>query len=408
MRGAVPRRVIARCGGVRLTGYNRANRIYRNRHYSIRHYSGEPRPPADRPGFGRWLLPGCPQWGSAAVGDREVIRVRGGIGAVPGDEHRARAGADGHRGGDVPHVGGAVVAPDPQRGAGGGIVGGREVIRARGGPIAVPGHVYRAAAGADGHRRGVVVAVGEAFVAFAPQRGAGGGVVGDGGVVGVPGGVIAVSGHVHRAPAGADGQRAGDVGVVVGAVVAPHPQRGAGGGVVGGGEVTLAEPERGLNAVSGHVYRAAAGADGQRVGGVGAVARAVIPADPQRGAGGGVVGDRGVVEARAGPGAFPGDEHRAPAGADRHRRGGVVDVDRPVVPADPQRGTGGGVVGDRGVVLIVVDPATAVAAPGDIHRVPAGADRHRRGVVVAVAVVPADPQRGQFGGVVGDRGVVRG
>src|SRR5262249_8807981 len=225
-------------------------------------------------------------------------------------------------------------------------------------------------------------------------------------------GVIPVSVPVHRAPAGADGQSSTDVVVAGGAVVAPHPQRGAGGGVVGGGEVTLAEPERGLNAVSGHVYRAAAGADGQRVGGVGAVARAVIPADPQRGAGGGVVGDRGVVEAPGGPGAFPGDDHGAPAGADRPRRGGRDGVGGgavgPFVVAAAEGGRGGGCEGVRGVVLIAVDPATAVAAPVDIPRAPAGADRPRRGVVVAVAVVPADPQRGAGGGVVGDRGVVRG
>src|SRR5262249_59671493 len=115
-------------------------------------------------------------------------------------------------------------------------------------------------------------------------------------------------------------------------------------------------------------------------GGGGGVGGAVFRAAPRRGAGGGVVGDGGVVDPGAGPGAFPGDEHRAPAGADRHRRGGVVDVDRPVVPADPQRGTGGGVVGDRGVVVIGVDPATAVAAHGDVDRAPAGAHRHVGGV----------------------------
>src|SRR5262249_37173291 len=118
------------------------------------------------------------------------------------------------------------------------------------------------------------------------------------------------------------------------------------------------------------------------------------------------VGDRGEVRTSVPGGAGPGDVHRAPAGADRHRRSGVVAVGGAVVAVDPQLGAGGRVVGHRGVIRL---PIGCVAGPGDVHRAPAEADRHRRGVVVAVggAVVAVDPQLGAGGRVVGHRGVIR-
>src|SRR5262249_57105788 len=118
-------------------------------------------------------------------------------------------------------------------------------------------------------------------------------------------------------------------------------------------------------AVPGTVQGAPAGADGHRAGGIDAVARAVVPADPPRGASRGVVGDRGVVLPGGVSEAGPGDIHRAAARADRHRRGSVVAVACVVeaVTADPQRGAGGSIVGDRGVLL--VGGRGAPAAAGD-------------------------------------------
>ena len=57
---------------------------------------------------------------SAFVGGRGVVAA---LAAVPGDEHRPRGRADGHREGPGPA--GAVIALDPQPGAGDGVVGDR-------------------------------------------------------------------------------------------------------------------------------------------------------------------------------------------------------------------------------------------------------------------------------------------
>src|SRR6185312_15052230 len=109
--------------------------------------------------------------------------------------------------------------------------------------------------------------------------------------------------------------------------------------------------------------------------------------------GGGVVGHRGVVHLTGGgPEAVPRDEHRLPVRADRHRAGLVIAVVWAVVTAGPQLGAGGGVVADRGVVL---ERSSPDAGPGDEHRLPVRADRHRTGVIGTVAaVVPLDPQAG--------------
>src|SRR5215472_2708770 len=61
------------------------------------------------------------------------------------------------------------------------------------------------------------------------------------------------------------------------------------------------------------------------------------------------VGDRGEVANRGG--ALPGDEHRVPSRADRGRARTIVAVAGAVVALGPQLGAGGGVVGDRGVVV---------------------------------------------------------
>src|SRR5262249_58970743 len=109
---------------------------------------------------------------------------------------------------------------------------------------------------------------------------------------------------------------------------------------------------------------ARAGADGRRrrreV--VVVAGRAVVPLDPLLGAGGRVVGDGGVVIARAAPVAKPGDEHRAPARADHQLADIISEVAGAVVPLDPQLGTGDRVVGDGGVIVVRACPG---AGPGD-------------------------------------------
>src|SRR6185312_15734142 len=102
--------------------------------------------------------------------------------------------------------------------------------------------------------------------------------------------------------------------------------------------------------------------------------------------------------------ALPGDVDRRTGGADRHGVGVVVTAVGAAVALDPPLGAGGAVVGDRGVV------SARVTVAGDEHRFPAWADRERPGLVVhmAGAVVALDPQLGAGSGVVGDRGVVVG
>ena len=65
--------------------------------------------------------------GSALVGDRGVVG-RDVPHAAPGDEHHPPGGANGHIGGKVEEVAGAVVASDPLPCAGDGVVGGRGVV----------------------------------------------------------------------------------------------------------------------------------------------------------------------------------------------------------------------------------------------------------------------------------------
>jgi hypothetical protein len=63
-----------------------------------------------------------------------------------------------------------------------------------------------------------------------------------------------------------------------------------------------------------------------------------------------LVGDRGVVAARVGPGAGPSHEDGARSGADGHRVGEVIAVCRAVVQVCPQLRSGTGVVGNGGLV----------------------------------------------------------
>src|SRR5215475_14631018 len=76
-----------------------------------------------------------------------------------------------------------------------------------------------------------------------------------------------------------------------------------------------------------------------------------MPAFPgaggRTGGGSGVVGDRGVGIALG-----TGDVNRSRGGADRQRAGGVVGVGGAVVPRQPQLGAGRRVVGHRGVVQV--------------------------------------------------------
>src|SRR5262249_259358 len=154
------------------------------------------------------------------------------------------------------------------------------------------------------------------------------------------------------------------------------PQLGAGRRVIGDrGVVETGGPSI---APAGDINGGAVRADGYLESAVKAACRAVIAADPQLGAGGRVVGDRGVVR-RGGSSrrdAGAGDIYYAPGRAHRHRgsRAGAAGA---AVAAGPQLGAGGRVVSDRGVLTSAVRPS---ALSGDVHRRPVRADRHRPGV----------------------------
>src|SRR5205823_2925885 len=74
------------------------------------------------------------------------------------------------------------------------------------------------------------------------------------------------------------------------------------------------------------------------------------PGTPALGPKSAAVGDGGVVCARGGPTAEPGDKHLPTGGAGGNGGGGLPAVGGPVVTLDPQLGAGGGAVADRGVV----------------------------------------------------------
>ena len=142
-----------------------------------------------------------------------------------------------------------------------------------------------------------------------------------------------------------------------------------------------------IEAHPGDEYRVPVRADGYRDCPV-----ARIPADPEPGAVGGIVGDGD--EGKVVPlGTLTRDEHGAAARADGDRCRGVEAVARPAVAAHPSPGARSGVVGDRGVVRRQI---RACAAAGDEHRAPVRADRHRSGevLVIAWAVVALHPQNG--------------
>src|SRR6266567_9333063 len=127
--------------------------------------------------------------------------------------------------------------------------------------------------------------------------------------------------------------------------ILPCSRRAAPSSALLAGPVVSAGPEPAAGAEPGDEHGRPVRADGHRTGDVGPVAGAVVAADPPPRAGGGAVGDRGVVRARGGAGAQPGDEHAAPARADGQRTGDVDPVLGAVVAADPPPAAGGGVVG---------------------------------------------------------------
>src|SRR5258706_14656523 len=93
-------------------------------------------------------------------------------------------------------------------------------------------------------------------------------------------------------------------------------------------------------ALTGDVPRSTMRADRQRIRAI-LADRAVVARDPQPGTSRSVVGDRGVVVATARPGVPTGDVHRPPARANRQSRGEDVAVAGAVVPGNPQTGAGG-------------------------------------------------------------------
>ena len=134
---------------------------------------------------------------------------------------------------------------------------------------------------------------------------------------------------------------------------------------------------------------------------------AVVVGEPPPGAGGGPVGDRGgaVAAGPVGAGAGPGDEHRPAIAADGHRVGLVIaGAAGAVVARCPPHGAGRGLVGDRDVVII--GALHVKDGPGDEHRRAVRADGHRPGLGRAAgrSVVALGPQPGAGGGLVADRG----
>src|SRR5439155_27239794 len=102
-------------------------------------------------------------------------------------------------------------------------------------PAAYAGDKHLGAVGTDPERIGFVGAVGRVVVARQPERAAGGGVVGDGRHVLPSHRVAGVPGHAYLGPVRARSRVEGFVGAVGGAVVAPDPQRRTPGRVVGDG-----------------------------------------------------------------------------------------------------------------------------------------------------------------------------
>src|SRR2546425_602226 len=104
-------------------------------------------------------------------------------------------------------------------------------------------------------------------------------------------------------------------------------------------------------------------------------------------------------------GALTGHEYLRPVGTHLKGPRDVPAVPWPVVSGSPQHGSGGGLVGDRGVIT---DARRSVAPSGHEHRRSVRA--HLQGVRVVLevprAVVSSSPQPGPRGRVIGDGGVV--
>src|SRR5581483_2988335 len=162
-----------------------------------------------------------------------------------------------------------------------------------------------------------------------------------------------------------------------------HPRSA---GAVGDGGVV--EAARRPGTLSGHEHARAVRADAERVGVVGAVAGSVVALDPQPRAGRGVVTDGGIVLlAREDGGAPTCHEYLRAVRADPKRSRLVDVVGRPVVVRQPELRAGGGVVGDRRVVVVV---GRAVVQPAGHEQLGAvRADAKRAGDVVADLPSPA-------------------
>ena len=248
--------------------------------------------------------------------------------------------------------------------------------------MTLAGHVHLGPVGAGRDRCRA-----KAGVAPLPQPGSSGRVVGDRAVFAENRFALDVAGHEHPVTAWAhDG-----VAVVIGARCGPafHPLLGAVGGAVGHrghtrrGSVPGGPGDEDRGTVAGHRYG---------VGVVIVVDRAVEASDPQLRAVRGAVGHRGVVLKGTGAAAAgAGHEHRRTVRGDRHGFGAVERVSRAVVARGPQPRASGGVVGHRQVIALW---RGTWARTGHKHPAAARADRHRTGCVGAVAgvVVPLDPE----------------
>jgi hypothetical protein len=116
------------------------------------------------------------------------------------------------------------------------------------------------------------------------------------------------------------------------------------------------------------------------------------------------VGDRGVILARGGPSAAPGDEHRSPVRADRRRKGAIAAVAGAVIALHPQLGAGNrrrvshlpaanrGACGARVAAPETLSPVT----PAALSATPAAAATHTRVTLICVGKTPCRSLLGRY------------